>query len=310
MPYSIRSNDTIMTTLDEIRNFLAAQTKGAKLLSTLPDDYPAYVIRLSDGFGVAVEWERDDAVSEHFASAHFVSARMVLGGNDKRLLTLISYREDLRNEFACVCAQFVDPGENGRDRMSLVGKPHSWWKHWRTLLGNAISDKAPYSVLCEMLVLEHVLKTDPHAEWTAAKSGTHDIESESHSYEVKSTIRRYGASITVSSQFQLLTPKPLDLFFLRVEESPQGVSINDMKDELVANGYDETLLEDQLYSAGYELGSSARDRKYSILEKRVYGVDETFPKITAESFKGDVIPTGVTQITYVVNLEAVPYGNW
>lgn len=310
MPYSIRLNDTIMTTLDEIRNFLAAQTKGAKLLSTLPDDYPAYVIRLSDGFGVAVEWERDDAVSEHFASAHFVSARMVLGGNDKRLLTLISYREDLRNEFACVCAQFVDPGENGRDRMLLVEKPHSWWKHWRTLLGNAILDKAPYSVLCEMLVLEHVLKTDPHAEWTAAKSGTHDIESPTRVYEVKSTIRRYGADVTISGQFQLTTTKPMDLFFCRVEESPTGISINEMKKRLVDSGYDESLLERQLKVQGYELGASSRDKKYTLLERRYYYVDDKFPKITAHSFKGDKVPHGISHITYSVDLDGMEFNTW
>lgn len=299
-----------MDLLEEIRQFFASTVYGAAPLASLPAGYPAFAIRTGDGFGVAVKWEGESPVSEHFASAHLYSSKVLLGGQDDTLLMLSMNREELRNEFASVCAQFVDPGEDGEDRRRLLEDPIGWWSNWKNLMGNVIHEKAPYSVMCEMAVLNHVRSFDPGAEWTASKSGTHDIESESHSYEVKSTIRRYGASITVSSQFQLLTPKPLDLFFLRVEESPQGVSINDMKDELVANGYDETLLEDQLYSAGYELGSSARDRKYSILEKRVYGVDETFPKITAESFKGDVIPTGVTQITYVVNLEAVPYGNW
>ena len=299
-----------MTILDEIRTFFAAQAKGAKLLTTLPDGYPAYVIRLPEGFGVAVEWDRDDAVSEHFANAHFSSSKMTLGGSEKNLLTLTSYREELRNEFACVCAQFVDPGVGGHDRKALLDNPLSWWKHWRTLLGNVISDKAPYSVLCEMVALEHVLQSAPDAEWTAAKSGTHDIESPTKIYEVKSTIRRYGADVTISGQFQLLTPKSTDLFFCRVEESPAGLSINDMKMRLVKSGYDESLLEHQLKVQGYEFGASSRDKKYSLLERRIYHIDDKFPKITAQSFKGDKIPRGIAHITYSVDLEGIDFLTW
>lgn len=296
--------------LDEIRQFFASQSRGAMLLTSVPDGFPAYVLRIPEGFGVAVEWDSEDNVSEHFANAYFHSSKMFLGGKETTLLMLTSFREDLRNEFACVCAQFVDPGLDGADRKALVGNPLSWWKHWRTLLGNVISDKAPYSVMCEMLVLEHVLSFDPDAEWTATKSGTHDIESPTHSYEVKSTIRRYGSDVTISGQFQLLAPKPLDLYFCRVEESPVGISINDMKKRLVDAGYDEARLENELTSQGYETGASARDKKYSILEKRLYHVDDSFPKITAESFKGDTFPMGITHITYTVDLESIAHESW
>jgi len=158
--------------------------------------------------------------------------------------------------------------------------------------------------------LKHVLSFDPTSKWTASDSGTHDIESDSHSYEVKSTIIRYGALLSISSQFQLLAPKPLDLYFIRVEESPVGVSINDIAAELISIGYDEYLLENQLAKAHFEKGSSDRDRKYSLLEKRVYNVDEKFPKITEESFKGDVIPPAIVEIRYKVDLDGVPYERW
>lgn len=298
------------TILDELRQFFASQMKGAVLLTTLPDDYPAYAIRLPEGFGVAVLWDGEATVSEHFANAHFGSKAMLLAGEEKKFLLLTSYREELRNEFACVCAQFVDPGLDGADRKALLGNPLSWWKDWKTLLGNVISDKAPYSIMCELLALEHVRTFDPEAEWTATKSGTHDIESPTHGYEVKSTIRRYGADVTISGQFQLLAPKPLDLYFCRVEESPSGISINDMVGRLVASGYDEGLLEHQLATQGYEQGASSRDKAYSILERRMYHVDDSFPKITENSFKGDVFPHGVKQITYTVDLETVEHLPW
>ena len=299
-----------MSTLNELQKFFASLTNGAASLESLPAEYPAYAIRTMDGYGVAIEWDSDKDVSEYFSSAHLVSHKTVVGGYEKRLLMLVSSREEFRNEFATVCAQFVDPGRDGRERKDLLKDPISWWETWKNLLGNASLDKSPYSVLCEMIVLKHVLSFDPTATWTASQSGTHDIESESHSYEVKSTIKRYGALITISSQFQLLQPKPLDLYFIRIEESPAGVSINDVAGELTSMGYDEYLLEAQLSRAHFEKGSNYRDKKYSILEKRVYPVDENFPCITPNSFKGDVLPKGIVEINYTVDLDGVPYRAW
>ena len=299
-----------MTIIQELQDFYASLTKGAAPLQSLPTEYPAYAIRVLEGYGVAIEWDSDRQVSEYFSNAHLVSARTVVGGSPKNLLMLISCREEFRNEFATVCAQFIDPGKKGEDRLALIDNPIVWWEKWKTLLGNASLDKTPYSVLCEMLVLKHVLTFDPTAFWTASKAGTHDIESDTHSYEVKSTIIRYGAHLSISSQFQLLTPKPLDLYFIRVEESPTGVSINDVVGELTFLGYDEYLLEEQLTRFHFEKGSSDRDKRYSLLEKRMYTVDDEFPKITARSFKDDVIPQGIVEINYVVDLDGVPYNNW
>ena len=307
---SINLSISIMSTLLELQTFFASLTNGAAPLESLPAEYPAFAIRTLNGYGVAIEWDSNKPVSEYFSSAHLVSHRTVVGGYAKNLLMLVSNREEYRNEFATVCAQFVDPGENGNDRKRLLQDPVEWWQTWKNLLGNTSLDKTPYSVLCEMLVLKHVLSFDASATWTASLSGTHDIESESNSYEVKSTIKRYGALLSISSQFQLLTPKPLELYFVRVEESPAGFSINNIADELMSLGYDENLLESQLSRAHFDKGSSYRDKKYSILEKRIYQVDENFPCITAHSFKGDVIPIGVVEINYTIDLDGIPYRSW
>ncbi len=296
-----------MDILEEIKLLFASLPSGAARLKTIEDYYPTFVIRNTEGVGVAIEWDKEEAISEHFANAHFFSAKMNLSGEEKNVLVFQSFREDLRNEFACVCAQFVEPGEDGKNRFQLINDPLSWWKRWRNLLGNTILDKAPYSVLSEMMTLYRIYENDKTAVWTGAKSGTHDIETSTNSYEVKSTIRRYGASITVSGQFQFHNPKPLSLFFYRMEESPYGLCINDMINNLTTIGYDEALLEHQLYTMGYEKGASARDKKYTVLEKRLYDVNDDFPKITEESFAGNAIPNGVIQIVYTVDLDGVAF---
>lgn len=299
-----------MTLSDEIKTFFASLSHGAIPLRNLPEEYPAYVVRTADGFGVAIETDNEEVISEYFANSHFYTAKSTLNGKETTLLMFQTSREDLRAEFACVCAQFADPGEDGTNRKALLQDSRSWWKRWRNLLGNTISNKAAYSVICEMLLLERVLSFDPSAEWTAIQAGTHDVETNMMSYEAKSTIRRYGAYITVSGQFQLLHPKPLDLYFYRCEESPVGISINTVRDRLIAGGYDESLLERQLSSLGYEKGSGTRDKRYSILEKRIYHVDDSFPKITEASFKGDQMPRGISQISYTVDLDGVPFETW
>ncbi len=299
-----------MTLLDEIRKFFASLSRGAIKLQSLPEEYPALVIRTHEGFGVAIKIESEEIISERFANAHFSTQKTILDGKETTLLMFQTFREDLRGEFACVCAQLVDPGENGANRKELLEAPREWWKRWRNLLGNTISNKSAYSVICEMLLLERVYGADPSAEWTAAHAGTHDVETETMSFEAKSTIRRYGAHITIAGQFQLLKPKPLDLYFFRCEESPNGLSINMLRDRLISMGYEESLIEQQLASQGYEIGTSEREKKFSILEKRIYHVGDDFPSITDTSFKGDKIPQGISQITYTVDLDGLPFDTW
>ena len=192
----------------------------------------------------------------------------------------------------------------------MLENPLNWWKRWKELVGNGIKERAVYSVIAEMYVLEHKLKSDPSAEWTATRMGSRDIECNGESGEVKSTCKRYGAEINISGQHQLEHKKPLYLYFIRMEESLEGISVNDMKKRLVNAGYDSGKLEIELQHQGFERGASIRERKYRILEKRKYVVDESFPYITKESFKNNQLPSGITHIVYTVDLDAVSYTTW
>ena len=100
------------------------------------------------------------------------------------------------------------------------------------------------------------------------------------------------------------------VYFLRMEESHEGVSVNDMKTRLVRAGYDSGKIEMQLQQQGLEPGASIRDKKFKILERRKYVVDESFPAITMESFKNNHLPSGITQLVYTVDLDAVSYTAW
>ena len=300
-----------MTILEEIRDaFASMQSYGAMPVKGLDDEYMAYIVRIPDGYGVAIPVDNKMEIAENFNSCKFRTGLLSIGGVPSNYLMLISAFEEYRYEFASLCTELLNPGENGKDRRALLDNPLNWWKRWKELVGNGIKERAVYSVIAEMYVLEHKLKSDPSAEWTATRMGSRDIECNGESGEVKSTCKRYGAEINISGQHQLEHKKPLYLYFIRMEESLEGISVNDMKKRLVNAGYDSGKLEIELQHQGFERGSSIRDRKYRILEKRKYVVDESFPYITKESFKNNQLPSGITHIVYTVDLDAVSYTTW
>jgi hypothetical protein len=302
-----------MDLLREIRENLAAGVRGARKLQSLPAEYPAWTICTPEEYGVAVPYRNDAPFTEAFASCEIRAADLLMDDSAPgRYLFLASSDRSLRYEFSSVCAEFADPGEDGSKRRILSEEPLRWWEGWRELLGNAISDKEPYSVIAEMMVLDTLLRSHADVTWTAAYGGSHDIESLDESYEVKSTLRKYGSDVTISSHHQLRNDrkKSLSLYFCRMEKSVHGVSIDDMAARLVSDGYQSDLLERQLGNLGYKPGTSGRTRKYKCLEKRKYAVDDSFPRITAESFLNGRMPAGITKIEYTVDLDGLDYSAW
>lgn len=299
-----------MGILEEIRECFASITNGARSIKALPNEYPAIVIRKSDGYGVAIIYNNEKDIYEKFANSIIYTQNLTIDGIENKYLILSCVLDSLRYEFATLCAQFVDPGEDGIDRINLLQSPLNWWKQWRELLGNAISKQEAYSIIAEMLVLDELFKKDSSIEWTAVNLGSHDIESDTCAYEVKSTLKKYGSTITINGQHQLNSNKLLELYFCRLEKSKLGISINDIYNKLIQDGYSKEKLEKQLYHLGYPKGSSIRDEKYKVLEKRKYKVDNKFPKIVESSFKGNRIPDSVIHITYTIDLDGLNYTLW
>lgn len=294
-----------MSLLNEIREcFAAAKTQTKRKIDSLPTEYPAWVIKNGKNFGVAIEYS-GSIINERFSNCKICSEDLSSAGKVQHYLTLTCSQEKLRYEFASVCAQFVAPGTNGTERNRILANPTEWWEQWRSLMGNAVVDHEVYSVIAEMLILNHLYKNNKTVEWTATKAGSKDIESPNESFEVKSTIVRYGSLITVAGQFQLQQSKPLHLYFCRMEESPSGYSINDAKKMLVENGYDKNKIEIELEKLGFEDGTKKRKKKYKLLEVREYNVDKNFPKITLESFVNKQMPTAVVQLSYTLDLDAI-----
>ena len=291
-------------------NFATLLMGNYSVIRELDPEYIGYTLYLPEGYAVAIEFDSDLNINEKFSNSKLFSRKLNLDGTLKKYLILLCTLDNLRYEFAALSAQFLDPGENGDYRKRIIEDPLSWWKQWIELLGNSISIKKAYSVIAEMIALDYLFQKDNTIEWTAINTGSHDLEGDTCSYEVKSSLKKYSAEITISSQYQLRSKKSMYLMFIKLEKSQLGVSIDDMKNRLISHGYDGDKLENQIQRLGFENGASVRKEKYKILEKRQYFVDDKFPKITNESFIGGKLPDSITKITYTINLDGIEYINW
>lgn len=285
----------------EIREAFAYLPPGSfGRVSALPPEHPGSVYVGSGTWGVSIPLATENSVSERFAGARLYTAQ-TSGTWDLRLECDSANR---RNEFAVVCAQFLEPGDAGEERNRISGDPIGWWKRWRELLGNAIRLKQPFSVLGELLALEMLVKAGEEPVWLGPVANSHDIEARAASYEVKSTLSKYSSVFHVAGQFQLreTAGKTLHIIHQRFEPSSTGESINSAALRLMGAGADRETIEKALTKLGYEAGSSDRDVKYQWLQSMKYLVDNVFPRITPSSFVGGALPTGIVAVEYDVDL--------
>lgn len=280
-------------------------------LETLPDDNPGWVIAGEDWIGVAIPCDFQDPFYDKFTNAT-LDSQVASFADNRRLLRLICRKRDFSNEFSYLCAQFADLGENGANRSLLKTDPAKWTARWKSLLGNAISEKNIYPVLAELLVCEVLLDGGLTVDWRGPNGATVDIAATGKSYEVKSSLKRDETRVEISSVYQLATEqgRELSLIFCRMEPASEneGECINDVVERLVTKGFSRDALEELLdEKAHLPLGFPGRKKTFKLHEMREYAVDDNFPKVTLESFKGNRLPESISDISYSVNLVGLPY---
>ena len=297
-----------MALIDEIKTKLASTSKNSiRALTGLPDTAKAYVVRDSFWYGVGVPYD-GKVINENFANARIRSADIASNGTILKLLLLECCIEEVRSQFASLCTEFIEPGKENSNRHALVADPYSWWKKWKELLGNTISEKKPYQILAELLTLEHLISSGIEAVWQGAAGNTKDIETSEFCCEVKSTVNRYETKVTISSKFQLTSSgKPIKLAFARFEPSNSGDSLAKAVDRLVVLGCNKRELLAMLARQGVIPGNQAFITSYNLLELRLYDVDDHFPIINDNSFVGGHIPPSVVDFTYTIDIAGIPY---
>jgi len=287
-------------------NFNKGYFDKAMIIDSLPNECPAWTIKSNEWYGVVVPTESTKIFNEKFSSVKIGTMHAEINGDNMDLLALTCSDVSLRDEFAVICSEFVQPGINCEKRNNLTSHPEEWWNNWKDLLGNKSASDQVYPVMGELLVVEKLFVANQLPKWSAVEHSTHDIELSTRSYEVKSTIKRYGYDVEISSIYQLKkSGETLDLVFMRFEESILGDSIDDIVERLGNLGASVDLFEAALSKQGLEKGCTARESKYKLLEMKVFPVDDFFPALTIGSFVGGALPAHVKGIKYILDLVGI-----
>ena len=294
--------------IEEIKTHFATKMRGLRRIKCLKE-WEAFTYRQNGEFGLTIKFDSDKDIYEEANEVVLYTTYLTIEQETDRYLMLACCNEQYRNKFAELSRDFVEPGENGEARKMLLNDPYKWWNNWVGLLGDRKTNRRCYDTIAELMALDFLYSNDSSTVWKASEAGTHDIETNSNSFEVKSTIKKSETTVNISSQHQLESSNPLYLIYFRMEKSLSGYSINDVATSLVLHNYDEALLESQLEERGFKKGSSIRDLKYTILEIRNYTVDSDFPKIVKNSFKNNIFPPNIIKILYTIDLEGILYSS-
>lgn len=290
------------TLLDEINKAFSNLPEGkAKEISGIQGAMGGWLIREKNGLMIAaLPTKYSKAFDEKFQSIHMRTSMREIAGKEIKLISIESDQYETRSTFARLCEDFLSES-NAAD---IALDPKNWWHQWKALIGNSSINKKPYAVLGELYMLRKLIAAGEAPSWIGPEGGSHDIVLPHLSIEVKSTTDKVDQSVTISSHFQM-TPagdKRLFLAHLRFEKDKGELSINSTAESLVSTGFDAAELETKLRRLGYPTGRICREQLYGINEAELYPVNDKFPRIVPESFKGETFPSGVVKIIYDINL--------
>lgn len=300
-----------MTLHEEIKLYYASlEINRARLLKTT-NPYSTYVYMDHSSYSVIIPVNDDYPLYfDEFVGFTIQTVEMYIEKTINKVLMLKS--KNLKNieQFVIIASNFCDPGLNGRLRENLLSNPIEWSSVWKQIFGNQNIKKESYDIFGELLVYDYLLESNKTIKWTALEKGTHDFETIGYSYEVKTTTNKYESFITINSQNQLVSNVPLGLFFVRVEKNPNGKNIDEIIDSLREKGIDIDIVNRYLDSNNLQKGKIERKEKYAILEKRMYIVDDQFPKISINEFDSLEFRSRILKISYTLDLSGIDYKIW
>lgn len=228
----------------------------------------------------------------------------------RRFLDLICRVNKLEVVFAEVVDQII-----GRIRVgaSCTAAVQSTIDEFRALLTSRDPSDAPREkvagLLGELLLLDDLLQRSPEGwrAWRGPEGARHDFVMGITAFEVKVTMKKGSSTITVNGLEQLCEPAGGNLFLqhYELEAASNGpISIRTLGEMVLQRASDPTRVVALLAAAGCpSVDDDAWNTVSFRLEgDRVYRVNEEFPRIISSSFADVKAPSGVSALSYCVDL--------
>ncbi len=232
----------------------------------------------------------------------------------RNFVDLVCLKPHLHELFLVVVSEILSHLEENPVHPDRVS--HQVLDRWRELLEREPSDLPSMEkftgLFGELWILREIVRLNPLSVqcWTGPTGSRHDVSAGDIAIEVKSSLQRHGRNIEIHGHEQLEPPANGTLYLatLKLELSGLGEALQDVVSSIVASGGDRysLLTKLALIDITPAILDRCKDTRFSVVECRMYSVEENFPRITANSFVGGNLPTGVVKLTYQIDLTGEP----
>ncbi|RNJ46942.1 hypothetical protein B5V01_33970 [Mesorhizobium erdmanii] len=234
-----------------------------------------------------------------------------LNGVSVRYLDIVCLAAGLDGVFADVSAEMM---KRIRAGSSPVDACASTLDDFRSLLADPASGVTTQEVrglVGELLMLRRMLRLDARAWrlWRGPMMERHDFRAGSLALEVKTSARVTGLSVKISSVDQLLAPTGgvLHLVLYQLEQSTGGdLSVSTLAAEAMTAASDSLGVRNLLAAVGCADPNAPvwNMANFRLEGEHHYVVAGDFPRITPESFATGALPTGISSLSYSIDLVA------
>lgn len=182
------------------------------------------------------------------------------------------------------------------------------WRRTLARMQARVSGETVRGLFGELIIAERLAQLSPEsvrAVWKGPFSGRHDFAA-GNAVEVKTYTSGGLPIVSISGLDQLDPPHEgsLHLVALRVTETANGRSIDEVAQSILDLGVEREFLTRAFNELGFQLGE-APETKLAVEEERLYAVGPDFPGLRRSRFSPEEL-RGLDGVDYRLNLEEAP----
>ncbi|GAB16202.1 hypothetical protein ARGLB_113_00580 [Arthrobacter globiformis NBRC 12137] len=254
---------------------------------------------------------KDGPLDWHSRSLSMQTLELTVDGIQQPYVILRCIDAKLHHQFGLLADDVLEAVEldPGKASAAISVTLERWRSLFETDRGALLGPAQLAGIMAELIVLQQLVEchgSQALSSWQGPEGNRHDFVFADCSVEVKATTNHNNMVVTIHGGRQLAAPNQGELYLraLQLERTPNGTSVPGKVRQLVELGVSRLGLLTALGGARYSDADSSvyEEFKYSTLSDSSFLVDDTFPRITAETLR----PTGTIErlgdISYSIDL--------
>lgn len=250
---------------------------------------------------------------DHITSSKAIDAECIQTADQAYALRFSLNYPSLDELFIKLCWDLMDSSKHEEKPVQqLVDQYNKWLKLLQQVSGGLMSSPRQKGLIGELLYFQEVLKTNSPEEvlsaWVGPDGGDQDFDFEDHWSEVKAvSISAESVGISSLQQLDRNDAGLLVVYFMDKSTSygTQTISLPDAVDDVRAyfsSLHELDVLNCKLAKYGYfdKDADKYSETRYRFSGKRIYQVDDAFPKMTSS-----VVPSAVANAQYDLSIAAI-----